>query len=62
MLESDITIQGYAVVIERGETSWGGYVPDLPGVAVVGESKAEVRQLLGEAIAMHLEDLEVSDK
>ena len=33
----------YAVVIERAATSFGAYVPDLPGCVAVGESKAEVR-------------------
>ena len=29
----------YLVVIEEGESSFGAYVPDLPGCAVVGESR-----------------------
>jgi len=28
----------YAVVIEKGETSYGAYVPDLPGCVAVGEN------------------------
>lgn len=28
----------YAVVIEKGETSYGAYVPDLPGCVAVAES------------------------
>ena len=47
----------YMVVIEQGETSWGAYVPDLPGCVAVGESEAEVKQLIQEAIEFHLEDL-----
>jgi len=47
----------YAVVIEKGETSYGAYVPDLPGCVAVGESEAEVRQLIVEAIEFHLEGL-----
>ena len=31
----------YMVVIERGETSWGAHVPDLPGCVAVGESREE---------------------
>lgn len=45
------------VVIEKGETSWGAYVPDLPGCVAVGETEAEVKQLIQEAIEFHLEDL-----
>lgn len=47
----------YMVVIERGETSWGAYVPDLPGCVAVGETEQEVKQLIQEAIEFHLEDL-----
>jgi predicted RNase H-like HicB family nuclease len=47
----------YAVVIERGENSYGAYVPDLPGCVAVGETEAEARQLIREAIAFHLDAL-----
>lgn len=47
----------YAVVIEQGPTSYGAYVPDLPGCAVVAESRREAISLIQDAIAMHLEDL-----
>ena len=45
------------VVIEKGETSWGAYVPDLPGCVAVGETEAEAKQLIQETIEFHLEDL-----
>jgi predicted RNase H-like HicB family nuclease len=45
------------VVIEQGESSWGAYVPDLPGCVAVGETEVEVKQLIQEAIEFHLEDL-----
>lgn len=45
------------VVIEKGDTSWGAYVPDLPGCVAVGESEEEVKNLIQEAIEFHLEDL-----
>ena len=47
----------YAVVIEEGPNSFGAYVPDLPGCIAVGESRAEVVQLIQEAIEFHLEGL-----
>ncbi|HQZ98320.1 MAG TPA: type II toxin-antitoxin system HicB family antitoxin [Pyrinomonadaceae bacterium] len=47
----------YMVVIEKGETSWGAYVPDLPGCVAVGETEADVKHLIQEAIEFHLEDL-----
>ncbi|MBI4270585.1 MAG: type II toxin-antitoxin system HicB family antitoxin [Candidatus Rokubacteria bacterium] len=47
----------YMVVIERGETSWGAHVPDLPGCVAVGESREEVRKLIREAIEFHIDGL-----
>ena len=44
-------------VIERGQTSYGAYVPDLPGCVAVGESLAEVETLIREAIEFHVEGL-----
>mgnify|MGYP003349806363 CR=1 FL=1 len=47
----------YTVIYEKGPTSWGAYVPDVPGVVSVGESREEVEQLIREAIEFHLEGL-----
>ena len=47
----------YMVVIERGETSWGAHVPDVPGCVAVGETREEALDLIREAIALHLEEL-----
>jgi predicted RNase H-like HicB family nuclease len=44
----------YAMVIERSDTAFGAYVPELPGCVAVAESEAEVRQLIREAIELHL--------
>ena len=47
----------YAVVIERGEKSYGAYVPDLPGCVAAAETRAEVEKLIAEAINLHIESL-----
>jgi predicted RNase H-like HicB family nuclease len=47
----------YLVVIERGPTSFGAYVPDLPGCVAVGETREEVETLIREAIEFHIEGL-----
>jgi predicted RNase H-like HicB family nuclease len=47
----------YLVVVEEGPTSFGAYVPDLPGCAVVAETREEALALIREAIAFHLEGL-----
>jgi predicted RNase H-like HicB family nuclease len=44
----------YAVVIEHEGNSYGAYVPDLPGCVAVAESETEVRQLIREAMELHL--------
>jgi len=49
----------YAIVIEKGENSYGAYVPDLPGCVAVGETVEKVRTLMQEAIIFHLEGLEI---
>ena len=47
----------YMVVVERGETSWGAHVPDLPGCVAIGETREEALQLIREAIVLHLDGL-----
>jgi predicted RNase H-like HicB family nuclease len=47
----------YLVVIEKGTSSWGAYVPDLPGCAVVGETREETLKLIREAIELHITSL-----
>lgn len=47
----------YTAIIEQGDTSWGAYVPDLPGCVAAGESREEVLQLIREAIEFHIEGL-----
>ena len=44
----------YAVVIERGPTSYGASVPDLPGCFAVGATLDEVERLIEEAIVEHV--------
>lgn len=47
----------YAVVIERGPSSYGASVPDLPGCVAVARTREEVERLIHEAIAAHLAGL-----
>ena len=47
----------YLVIYEQGDSSWGAYSPDLPGVAVVGDTREEVERLMRDAIPLHLEGL-----
>ena len=47
----------YAVMIERGPTSYGATVPDLPGCVAMAETLEEVETLIREAIDFHIEGL-----
>ena len=44
----------YAVVIEKGDSNYSAYVPDLPGCVSVGDTLDEVKAEIREAIAFHL--------
>jgi predicted RNase H-like HicB family nuclease len=47
----------YLVVVEKGPTSFGAYVPDLPGCIAAAATREEVIALIHEAIEFHLEGL-----
>ena len=45
----------YYVIYERGaDGGWGAYPPELPGVGVVADTKAEAKESIKAAIAMHI--------
>lgn len=47
----------YAIVLERGPTSYGAYVPDLPGCVAAAETREETLALIRDTIGFHLEEL-----
>ena len=47
----------YNVVIEKGPTSYGAHVPDLPGCVAAAETREEVSTLIREAIRLYIEEL-----
>jgi predicted RNase H-like HicB family nuclease len=47
----------FLVVVEKGKSSFGAYVPDLPGCIATGETVAEAERMIREAIEFHLEGL-----
>lgn len=52
----------YTIIIEKGHNSYGAYVPDLPGCVAVAETEKEVKELIKEAIAFHLESIILENK
>jgi predicted RNase H-like HicB family nuclease len=47
----------YAVVIEKAESNYSAYVPDLPGCVATGDTVEEIESEIREAIAFHLEGM-----
>jgi len=47
----------YVVVVEKSETGFGAYVPDLPGCVALGETREETLVLIREAVELHVESL-----
>ena len=44
----------YVVLIEKGKTGYGAWVPDLPGCVATGKTEKEVRGRIASAIELHL--------
>ena len=44
----------YTIIIEKGPTSYGAYIPDLPGCVAAGDTREEVISLVT-AAADHVE-------
>lgn len=47
----------YLVLIEKGDTSYGAYAPDVPGCGGIGETPEEALQSLREGLQFHVEGL-----
>ncbi|RMH36693.1 MAG: type II toxin-antitoxin system HicB family antitoxin [Nitrospirae bacterium] len=47
----------YAIVIEKTETNYSAYVPDLPGCVATGKTQQETEHLIQEAIALHIQGM-----
>ena len=51
----------YSVFLEKGASSYGAFVPDIPGCIAVGKSRNEVLILIKEAIEFHLEGIKIDN-
>ncbi|MGV3628098.1 MAG: type II toxin-antitoxin system HicB family antitoxin [Betaproteobacteria bacterium] len=47
----------YAIVIEKAESNFSAYVPDLPGCVATGATVEETESQIREAIEFHLDGL-----
>jgi predicted RNase H-like HicB family nuclease len=49
----------YLIIVEKTETGFSAYSPDIPGCGSTGATKAEVERNIQEAIEFHLDGLRV---
>jgi predicted RNase H-like HicB family nuclease len=47
----------YLIVIERTETGYSSYSPDLPGCVSIGKTREEAEKNMREAIEFHVDGL-----
>jgi len=47
----------YPIIIEKDDTNYGAYSPDIPGCGTVGDTVEGVKQNLKEALEFHFEGL-----
>jgi predicted RNase H-like HicB family nuclease len=47
----------YAIVIEKADSNYSAYVPDLPGCVATGESVKAVESEIRAAIRFHIDGL-----
>lgn len=47
----------FLIVIERAESNFSAYSPDLPGCVATGETREETGRNMLEAIQLHLEGM-----
>jgi predicted RNase H-like HicB family nuclease len=52
-------IKRYLIVVERTETGYSAFSPDVPGCISVGRTREEVEANMREAIEFHLEGLQL---
>jgi predicted RNase H-like HicB family nuclease len=45
----------YSVVIEKSDNGYSAYVPDLPGCVAAGDTTEETKELIQEAVILHIE-------
>lgn len=49
----------YLIIIEKTETGYSAYSPDLPGCISTGSTPEDTKRNMQEAIAFHLEGLQL---
>ena len=52
----------YSIVIEKTDTGYSAYSPDIAGCVATGETRQEVEKNIKEAIEFHLEGLAMENQ
>ena len=52
----------YAIVIEKADSNYSAYVPDLPGCVATGATSEEAEKEIREAIEFHIEGMKEDGK
>jgi predicted RNase H-like HicB family nuclease/predicted RNA binding protein YcfA (HicA-like mRNA interferase family) len=47
----------FFVIYEKSPSSWGAFLPDLPGLGVAGKAPDEVKELIRQAVEFHREGM-----
>ena len=55
-------MNNYTIIIEKTESGYSAYVPDLPGCITVGETIDQTREYVKEAIELYIEQLKLEGK
>lgn len=50
----------YLIIIEKTETGFSAYSPDLPGCAATGKTREETEHEMQEAIEFHIDGLRLN--
>ena len=47
----------FPAIVERGDTVYGAFFPDLPGCGTVGDTLSELAEMAREALTLHLQGM-----
>ena len=49
----------YTIIIEKTNTGYSAYSPDLPGCISTGRTLEEIKKNMTEAVELHIEDMKL---
>lgn len=56
-MQGGLIMYRFLIVIEKAETNYAAYSPDLPGCVATGKTREEAEEQMHEAIAFHIKGL-----